>query len=372
MRTKLFVIALGFLLLAPLASTAQVATYLFDAPCTTTCTNPGPDCPGVGNQNATSFDSFVLSAASTFTVSPALNLGTANCATPTFSTSMNGFAAGNPANPSRARWASGWTTGMLANASHYFTCTLTVATFATVGISQITFDETRSATGPRMCQVMVSTDGGMSFTPLWQGMIPDNTSWRSRSITSGTALTAMPVFSNTLIIRFQGFASEAATGSWRIDNARFYATITNLPIELLSFTGAAEGDSVRLRWSTATETDNDHFTIEKSLDGTSWDELGTQPGAGTSLYRIDYVMFDTRPHPGWNYYQLRQTDVDGRSETFGPIAVHWLVDDGLTRIVDAFGREVQSWSETHNLTDLPRGWYIVESKYRPPRTIVIP
>lgn len=326
MKQYLVIALLGFLL-TPRAN-AQVASYLFDAPCTTTCNNPGPDCPGVGNANATSFNSSVIGTAGPFTVSPSLSLGTASCSSPVFSTSMNGFSAGNPANPSRARWASGWTTSVAASTIHYFTATLTAATYATVGITQITFDESRSATGPHMCQVMVSVDGG-PFTLLWQGVIPDNTGWRSWSITSFTALAPMPTFSNTLTVRFQGFASEALTGSWRIDNVRFYAAIVNLPIELLSFTGEAQEQDVRLDWSTATETNNDYFTVYRLESDATWSEVGRVIGAGNSVSTREYSLLDPEPKVGLNYYLLRQTDIDGAFEDSPMISVIWKPPDKI-------------------------------------------
>lgn len=369
MRTTFFVIALGLLLYS--GAQAQVVTYLFNAPCPTTCNNPGPDCPGVGNQNATSLNTSVIGTAGPFTVSPSLNSGTATCSSPGFTTPMNGFAAGNPANPSRARWASGWTTGVAANASHYFTVTLTAATYATVAITRIDLDESRSTTGPHMCQVMVSTDGGFSFTLLWQGVIPDNTSWRSWSITSLNSLAPMPTFTNTLIVRFQGFASEAGTGSWRVDNIRFYANIVNLPIELLSFNGKALEDRIMLDWSTATERNNDYFTVEKSYDLATWDVVGTASGAGTSLSTRDYTMSDRNPLPGWNYYRLSQTDYDGTHVVVGNVAVMWGVDDGLTRILDACGKVIFDWNDTYALTDMPPGIYMLQSRYETKR-IVIP
>lgn len=318
------VIALGSLW--GLMANAQDVIYVFDAPCATTCNNPGPDCPGVGTPSPSFINTTVIGSASAFTVSPSLNLGTANCSSPVFSTSMNGFAAGNPGNPSRARWASGWTTSATANANHYFTATLTAATFADVSMTQITFDESRSGTGPRMCQVMVSVDGG-PFTLLWQGVIPDNTSWRPWSITSFTALAPMPTFNNTLTVRFQGYTSEAATGSWRIDNVRFFAGIVNLPIELTSFTGHAEDAGVELDWTTATELSNDYFTVYRLQSDSSWREVGRVAGAGNSQNTRSYSLMDMSPHAGTNYYKLRQTDTDGQYEEFDVIAVEWKPPD---------------------------------------------
>ncbi len=55
-----------------------------------------------------------------------------------------------------------------------------------------------------------------------------------------------------------------------------------LPIELLSFNASLQGDVVELTWTTATEINNDFFTIERSQDGNTWEEVGVVSGAGNS------------------------------------------------------------------------------------------
>jgi len=52
-----------------------------------------------------------------------------------------------------------------------------------------------------------------------------------------------------------------------------------LPIDLISNTAVCTGGSVQIRWSTATETNNDHFTLEKSIDGIDF-LLLSDPGRG--------------------------------------------------------------------------------------------
>ena len=358
------VIALGFLL-GPLV-TAQDVIYTFDAPCITTCNNPGPDCPGVGTPLPSFINNSVFGSASTFDIStPFLTLGTSSCILPVFTTSMNGFASGNPGNPSRARWASGWTTALTASANQYYRVLLSAATFTDLTIVQIAFDESRSGTGPRMCQVMVSVDGG-PFTLLWMQAIPDNTSWRNRSITTFTSIAPMPTFNNTLEIRFQGYSSELTNGSWRIDNVRIFAGIVNLPIELLSFTGEAQDRDVRLDWSTATETDNDYFTVMRSSDLTDWQEVARVDGAGNSISRIDYSLLDVHPTVGINYYYLKQTDMGGTSSSSRVVAVNtqggessfsckagslfsWDNAGTQSQVLGVDGRTVLSYATQHTL-----------------------
>lgn len=90
------------------------------------------------------------------------------------------------------------------------------------------------------------------------------------------------------------------------------ANNTTLPVELLDFSATVTGPrQVQLRWSTATEVNNDHFTVERSQDGTSWTAIGEIPGAGNSTHRRDYATTDDEAPSGMVLYRLGQTDQDG-------------------------------------------------------------
>ncbi|MCK5856206.1 MAG: T9SS type A sorting domain-containing protein [Bacteroidales bacterium] len=91
------------------------------------------------------------------------------------------------------------------------------------------------------------------------------------------------------------------------------STTTNnpLPIELLSFDAKANGAIVDLSWVTVTETNNEYFTIERSIDGTKWEAVLEKQGAGNSNQIISYSAVDFYPINGLSYYRLRQTDFDG-------------------------------------------------------------
>lgn len=98
-------------------------------------------------------------------------------------------------------------------------------------------------------------------------------------------------------------------------------TASPLPIELLSFSGNCDANITHLKWSTATESNNDFFTIERSSDGINYIVLGTVDGAGNSLHTLNYSYFDQTPLEGTNYYRLKQTDFDGQFEYSEIIAV---------------------------------------------------
>ncbi|MBN8575844.1 MAG: T9SS type A sorting domain-containing protein [Cytophagales bacterium] len=90
---------------------------------------------------------------------------------------------------------------------------------------------------------------------------------------------------------------------------------TPLPIELLSFTARVVQNEVVLTWATASETNNHYFTVQRSHNAESWEEIKQLEGAGTSTIRNDYEFTDGLPHQGVSYYRIRQTDYDGTSTT---------------------------------------------------------
>jgi len=85
-----------------------------------------------------------------------------------------------------------------------------------------------------------------------------------------------------------------------------------LPIELISFYAACEEDKVRLSWATASESNNEFFTIEKSINGTVFTVVDIVKGAGTSNNVAYYQTFDENISEQTTYYRLKQTDYDGK------------------------------------------------------------
>jgi hypothetical protein len=84
-----------------------------------------------------------------------------------------------------------------------------------------------------------------------------------------------------------------------------------LPIELISFTAKMENNKVRLNWVTASETNNDYFTLQKTYDGSTFEDFAVVDGGENSSSMISYSHFDVSPYEGKSYYRLKQTDFDG-------------------------------------------------------------
>ncbi len=96
-----------------------------------------------------------------------------------------------------------------------------------------------------------------------------------------------------------------------------------LPVGLLNFDAKPSGDRVAINWSTESERDNDYFTIERSTDGSNWEDVRRVAGAGNSNSTIVYSSFDENPYSGISYYRLRQTDFNGYSEVTEMVAVEF-------------------------------------------------
>ena len=103
-----------------------------------------------------------------------------------------------------------------------------------------------------------------------------------------------------------------------------------LPIDLLYFDAELVEGAVKLNWTTLTESNNDYFTVERSSDGTDFEFLAHLQGAGNTTTLRDYSIMDANPLYGTSYYRLKQTDFDGQSETFDPVAITYDPQKGMS------------------------------------------
>ncbi|MCC3156711.1 DUF11 domain-containing protein [Hymenobacter sp. 15J16-1T3B] len=86
-----------------------------------------------------------------------------------------------------------------------------------------------------------------------------------------------------------------------------------LPVTLVEFTAKAQGDAALLTWKTAQEKNNDHFDVERSIDGLHFEKVGQVSGHGTSTVQQQYSFTDAGASrlAGKVYYRLQQVDTDG-------------------------------------------------------------
>ncbi len=97
-----------------------------------------------------------------------------------------------------------------------------------------------------------------------------------------------------------------------------------LPVELLVYdVKQVNGNSSQISWSTATETNNDYFTIERATASMNFQTIAIVKGSGNSGKPVKYQIQDAAPLSGVNYYRLKQTDLDGRTEYLGLKSVNF-------------------------------------------------
>lgn len=105
--------------------------------------------------------------------------------------------------------------------------------------------------------------------------------------------------------------SEQTAIITRFTNAGYTIVTTPVPIELIRFDGQISGEQAMLNWSTASEYNNDYFTVEQSSDGQHFSPLAQVKSKGNSNTLVNYQAIDRQPLSGVNYYRLRQTDLSG-------------------------------------------------------------
>jgi hypothetical protein len=105
-----------------------------------------------------------------------------------------------------------------------------------------------------------------------------------------------------------------------------------LPVELISFTGKNHENKNILQWTTATEINNDYFSIQRGYVAEFFETIGTVRGVGNSNVVRDYSFTDESFKNGINYYRLIQTDYDGTATASDIIAVNSKKDSDIELI----------------------------------------
>ena len=97
--------------------------------------------------------------------------------------------------------------------------------------------------------------------------------------------------------------------------------VAPLPVELIRFEVTAVRQNAVLAWTTASEKNNDHFVVERSLTGSSFSAIGTARGQGNSSHTTNYGFTDSgagRLASETVYYRLQQVDADGAT-SYSPV-----------------------------------------------------
>ncbi|MFI5203418.1 MAG: T9SS type A sorting domain-containing protein [Flavobacteriales bacterium] len=205
-----------------------------------------------------------------------------------------------------------------------------------------------------------------------------------------TNFTAGAVPGRTITINLITAAMTAVTGTetYGTNTAGGTQTIcTVLPMELVSFSAKSSSGKNSIAWTTATETNNDYFTLQKSTNGIDFTDYTRIKGAGNSNQQLNYEITDHHPFEENTYYRLQQTDFNGQhnySEIIrvsydGPGEIEFFPNPATeiieiktssespaeVKIMNALGQPVKEVITTNKKIDvagLPPGLYLVYIK----------
>ncbi len=148
--------------------------------------------------------------------------------------------------------------------------------------------------------------------PVWPTDVPE------------TAIMGLHNFDGSIAVVPGGYnyptSWTASDEAWRFTPSCGACVV--LPIELISFNGENKGAYNLLSWQTATEINNNFFTIEKSNNAKDWEIAANIDGAGNSNTLLNYGWTDNTPYTEITYYRLKQTDFDGGFEYSSVIAIN--------------------------------------------------
>ncbi len=164
-----------------------------------------------------------------------------------------------------------------------------------------------------------SVAGGSNFDMLiqWSASDEDATFDRTNSgvrfYDSGTGAWDIPASWGAATANPAPDYYAARGGSTKVGAFSTHSNTTSLPVEMIDFHVQLNVvNQTDITWATASEINNNVFTVEHSTDNVTYTTLTTVKGAGNSNQVIQYAANDPNPAPGKNYYRIRQTDYNGQ------------------------------------------------------------
>jgi hypothetical protein len=93
---------------------------------------------------------------------------------------------------------------------------------------------------------------------------------------------------------------------------------SDLPLTLISFSASLNSGEVQLNWSIQAEINNDYFTVQRSTNDQSWENIQQFGVDSASSTDSSYIAIDPHPYSGTSFYRLMLTNPDG-NEIYSPV-----------------------------------------------------
>ena len=141
----------------------------------------------------------------------------------------------------------------------------------------------------------------------WEGNTPIFTVNTAGSFFDGKiSWDGSTVFTSGKAVHARTFGSGGLAYNVSVDTSD-----TNVPVEFTSFNASVNDGNVILTWSTATETNNKRFQIERKPVSGQFENITFIPGHGTTIQPQQYSFVDTKVPAGNYIYRLKQVDYNG-------------------------------------------------------------
>jgi hypothetical protein len=176
----------------------------------------------------------------------------------------------------------------------------------------------------------VSAVGTTQLTPAYSPTGAGSAAIQSYNLVSRTFV---PTTSGIYYFAIRGNQSSSAPWYMAFDDFSLELTPSPLPTELVSFAANCEdNNTVAVNWTTASEHNSDYFIVEKSRNGSTWNELKKIAAAGNSSQLINYSVADASDINGTVYYRLSQYDIDGASKVYDIISTNCSAENELAMV----------------------------------------
>lgn len=139
------------------------------------------------------------------------------------------------------------------------------------------------------------------------------------AVTNETLVFNSNVTDGQVRVRVESFNNPEGCGV-AVDN---FTMIRNgpLPINLVSFNGAAKSGTVDLNWVTNNEVNSGNFIVYRSKNGVAYDEIGKVNATGFAAGST-YTLTDATPGAGANFYRIKLVDKSGSFKYSGVIRIN--------------------------------------------------
>jgi hypothetical protein len=218
-----------------------------------------------------------------------------------------------------------------------------------------------SISGEFNVKYLNTTPNSYSYqVPVWD--VNESEYWSIGKITGGSATVAMNwnnskvyfpnwIVSDILVAGYNGTlwtnnggagtasGTAATTGtvnSSSISSFNLFALGSRsfiLPLRLVNFTATRPGNYTLIGWKTANEYNMDHYTVERSDDGTSFYPIAQQAPRNSGNTE-QYDSRDYAPIQHIAYYRLRFKEVNGHENLSNIIAVTTATGNNLTLLAN--------------------------------------